>query len=151
MAELGSAGSPVIYPNGEDWCYQNGCVHLILSQADAITKCKEFEKHPKRHMDYYEKHKKVLGLDVPYDAWQKDEVTYEAGQWFKNVTGELYMLARNGNFVYLVSKETGTKWSDDVPVSDFERITQAEFKEIVGTKKFGHFTPVKVKIEIVED
>ena len=148
MKATGEAGSPSLTYNPEsgEWDYKNGCVCRYFTDSKiGKKKVDEFNKHPERHDKFYSETGKVLGVDVSYDAWEKPEVTYSIGDWFKNNVGDKGILAIIETGVVCLINENGRWWSAGVKVEAVQNITEAEIKRICGTSYT--FTPIKVKIE----
>ncbi len=81
------------------WRYTNGCVVRNLDSLElAKEKLLNFEEHPRRHTDYWSKHSKCLGVDVPYDAWEEPE--FEPLQITITLENEKQMEALHAVFNY---------------------------------------------------
>jgi len=156
----GTCGHPSLsyepHPEG-DHVYRNGCVlRRFRYFADAKKKVDEFNKHPERHMKFWNdqsgvasKDTKCLGVDVPYDAWEKPEVTYRVGQWFKERNNSKCVLARVGHShrVSLICHEkngdcSAWTWDEGVMVADIGSITRNEFRKICRCTAIENFTPI---------
>lgn len=80
------------------------------------------------------------------------EKFYHRGQKFKykNRDDEIYILAssylnRETNKLQcaLISMSDGNRWNDAIEVFDVNKITEAEFKQLIGQREIDDFIPVE--------
>jgi len=156
MKADGSCGHPSLTynPNTDKDDYKCGNAHCSFdNHEDGVKKVKEFHKHPKRHTDYFNKHGKILGVNVGYDAWEEPEVFYHVGQWFQfkegSYVGGKYHIAIIGSRLCIVNAEKQPNWQMPMGVGNSKRITKEEFTAMVGGKPES-FIPIEVEIKVVE-
>jgi hypothetical protein len=114
------------------WEYQNGCVRRIFKELEpALKKFNEFVKYPQRHIDYWDKNQKCLGVDVPYDAWKEPEETFHVGQIIKCESDcARYVIVRQdgvrNKIRVLLLGFTPCVFASLVDVNDINKITREE-------------------------
>jgi len=140
------------------WHYKNGCVDRYFDDpVKAQKKFVEFIKHPDRHMKFWNEQsgipqgkRKVLGVDVDYDAWKEDEKAYELGQWFKHLRQGRFILSTPESNKIVLTAEDGARWSNSVDCKDTSSITTEEYHTVCGYRSsIKDFTPINVEIKEV--
>ena len=125
--------------NENRWVYNNGCVrrdNLFLSKA--AEKVQRFNKNPQRHLNFFNKNNKCLGLDVSYDAYFNDKTYRHGCKFIDESTNITYMLCQvlPGKCCLInISSEgdPGNRHCNPIHVKNCIGVTREELKEMCGS------------------
>lgn len=149
----------LLFKKDDQWYYENGCVNRKVTHEEGVEKVEAFTDHSQRHLDYFKKHNRVLGLDDPYGAYKEPEKTYDIGDCFEyddNIfqLSRVYPTGSDGRqvpiaMVIIKGENKGCAWTSTHHAKDMHKITKQEFDLVCGSKA-GRFTPIEVEIKEVE-